>query len=148
MEIQKAAVIRELFFAAGGGSPTVRFDITPDRLDNQSTQVTLDIGGTSIIYAHGPQRATAIVWPGQSATSSVRLALDPPPPGGSGVFQTSGAWALFRLFDGRVSPTQWADRYELTFAASDREASFEIRAGSVINPFTPGLLAGFQCPKF
>jgi type VI secretion system protein ImpL len=148
-QFQKAAVIRELFFAAGGNSPAVRFDITPVDLDAAATQVTLDIGGTTVIYAHGPQRATQITWPGQAATSSVRLVFDPPPSTGTRVFQASGAWALFRLFEqGTLKRSEWADRYELTFATGDRRARFEIRAGSVINPFMPGLLAGFQCPKF
>jgi type VI secretion system protein ImpL len=148
-QFQKAAVIRELFFAAGGNNPTVRFDITPVDLDDVATQVTLDIGGTAVIYAHGPQRATQITWPGQAATSSVRLVFDPPPTTGTRVLQASGAWALFRLFEqGTLKRSEWADRYKLTFATGDRHASFEIRAGSVINPFAPGLLAGFQCPRF
>jgi type VI secretion system protein ImpL len=149
VQFQKAAVIRELFFATGGNNPTVRFDITPVDLDAGATQVTLDIGGTTVTYAHGPTRATQITWPGQAATSSVRLVFDPRPSTGPGVFQASGAWALFRLFEqGTLKRSEWADRYDITFASGDRQAKFEIRAGSVINPFAPGLLAGFQCPKF
>jgi type VI secretion system protein ImpL len=75
--------------------------------------------------------------------------FDPLPSAGAGIFQASGAWALFRLFEkGSVQRSDWADRYTLSFANGERQASFEIRAGSVINPFAPGLLAGFQCPKF
>ena len=40
-----------------------------------------------------------------------------------------------------------AERYTLSFQNGDRQASFEIRAGSVQNPFAPGLLKNFQCPK-
>ena len=148
LQFQKAAVIRDLFFAAGGNAPSVRFDITPVDLDDAATQVTLDIGGTTVTYAHGPTRATQITWPGQAATGSARLVFDPRPSSGPGVFQASGAWALFRLFEqGTLKRSEWADRYELTFATGDRRARFEIHAGSVINPFAPGLLAGFQCPK-
>jgi type VI secretion system protein ImpL len=148
-QFQKAALIRELFFATGGNNPTVRFDITPVDLDAGATQVTLDIGAMAVTYAHGPTRATQITWPGQAATSTVRLVFDPRPSSSPGVFQASGAWALFRLFEqGTLKRSEWADRYELTFASGDRRASFEIRAGSVINPFQPGLLTGFQCPKF
>ena len=39
-----------------------------------------------------------------------------------------------------------SDRYTLTFHVGDREASFEIRAGSVLNPFAPGMLHDFRCP--
>jgi type VI secretion system protein ImpL len=127
----------------------VRFDLTPVSLDNGAKQVSLDIGATTVTYAHGPPRATQITWPGQAGASSVRLVFDPPPAGGTAVFQATGAWALFRLFEkGSVQKTDWADRYILAFSSGDRQASFEISAGSVINPFSPGLLAGFQCPKF
>ena len=33
-----------------------------------------------------------------------------------------------------------------SFTVGDRNASFEIRAGSVLNPFAPGVLRDFQCP--
>ena len=58
-----------------------------------------------------------------------------------------GPWALFRLFQqGRLQPGPSSDRYTLTFVLGDRQAAFEIRAGSVLNPFAPGILSGFKCP--
>jgi type VI secretion system protein ImpL len=149
LQFQRAAVIRDLFFAGGGNTPAVRFDITPIALDNGSNQVTLDLGGTPITYAHGPSRATQVTWPGQTGMSSVRLVFDPAPTVGARVFQASGPWALFRLFDqGRLQQSDSPEQYTLTFQSGDaRQASFEIRAGSVQNPFTPGLLRNFQCPK-
>jgi type VI secretion system protein ImpL len=38
------------------------------------------------------------------------------------------------------------ERYTLTFQVGDREAVFEIRAGSVLNPFAAGVLQDFRCP--
>ena len=65
-----------------------------------------------------------------------------------GVFQASGPWALFRLFEqGNLQQAGSAERYTLTFQSGERQASFEIRAGSVQNPFAPGLLKNFQCPR-
>jgi type VI secretion system protein ImpL len=54
---------------------------------------------------------------------------------------------LFRLFDGRLQQSGSSDKYTLTLGAGGHQAVFEIRAGSVQNPFTPGLLRNFQCPK-
>jgi type VI secretion system protein ImpL len=149
LQFQRAAVIRDLFFAGGGNAPTVRFDITPITLDTGANQVTLDLGGTTITYAHGPSRATQVTWPGQTGMSSVRLVFDPPPTVGTRVLQASGPWALFRIFEqGRLQQSDSAEQYTLTFQSGDgHQASFEIRAGSVQNPFTPGLLRNFQCPK-
>ena len=76
-QFQRASQIRDLFFAAGGNQPTVRFDITP--LETDAKQVTLDLDGQAIVYAHGPQRPVSVTWPGQNRMNSVRLVFDPPP---------------------------------------------------------------------
>ena len=57
-QFQRASQIRDLFFAGGGNQPTVRFDITP--MDTDAKQVTLDLDGLSVVYAHGPQRSTSV----------------------------------------------------------------------------------------
>ncbi len=147
-QFQRAAVIRDLFFGVGGATPSVRFDLTPLSLDEGAKQVTLDLGGTVISYAHGPPRTTQITWPGTGGMSNARLVFDPPPAGGTGVLQASGPWALFRLFDqGSLQRAGSAERYTLSFRLGDRQASFEIRAGSVLNPFAPGILRDFRCPN-
>jgi type VI secretion system protein ImpL len=144
-QFQRASQIRDLFFAAGGNQPTVRFDITP--IDTDAKQVTLDLDGQAILYAHGPLRPTAVTWPGQTRMISVRLVFDPPPSSGPPVLQATGPWALFRLFgQGTLQQSGGADRYTLNFQLGDRHASFEIRAGSVLNPFAPGVLRDFRCP--
>jgi type VI secretion system protein ImpL len=147
-QFQRAAVIRDLFFGVGGATPSVRFDLTPLSLDEGAKQVTLDLGGTVISYAHGPPRTTQITWPGTNGMSNARLVFDPAPAGGTGVLQASGPWALFRLFDqGSLQRAGSAERYTLTFRIGERQASFEIRAGSVLNPFAPGILRDFRCPN-
>jgi type VI secretion system protein ImpL len=144
-QFQRASQIRDLFFAAGGNQPTVRFDITP--VDTDAKQVTLDLDGQSIVYAHGPVRSYSVTWPGQNRMNSVRLVFDPPPSSGAPVFQATGPWALFRLFgQGTLQQNGSADRYTLNFQLGDRHASFELRAGSVLNPFAPGVLRDFRCP--
>jgi type VI secretion system protein ImpL len=146
-QFQRAAVIRDLFFGAGGTTLAVRFDLTPANLDDGAKQVTLDLGGTTVSYAHGPLRSTQVTWPGQAGMSNVRLVFDPAPPSGTGVLQASGPWALFRLFEqGSLRQSGSAERYTLGFRTGSRQADFEIRAGSVLNPFTPGLLRDFRCP--
>jgi len=146
-QFQRAAVIRDLFFGAGGNTPSLRFDLTPIFLDGGAKQVTLELGATSISYAHGPPRATQVTWPGSTGMSSVRLAFDPTPVGGAGALEASGPWALFRLFDqGNLQQAGSAERYQLTFRSGDRQAIFELRAGSVLNPFERSVLREFRCP--
>ncbi len=144
-QFQRASQIRDLFFAGGGNQPTVRFDIAP--MDTDAKQVTLELDGLSVVYAHGPIRSTSVTWPGQNRITSARLVFDPPPSSGQPVLQATGPWALFRLFSlGTLQQSDAADRYTLNFTVGDRRATFELRAGSVLNPFAPGVLRGFQCP--
>lgn len=146
-QFQRAAVIRDLFFAPGSTSLAVRFDITPVRLDAGATQVSLDFDGTSVGYAHGPPRSTQITWPGATRMQNVRLVFDPPPSGGTGVLSETGPWAMFRLFGrGSLRPAGSPERFTLSFQLGERQAVFEIRAASVLNPFAPGLLQDFRCP--
>ncbi len=146
-QFQRAAAIGELFFAGGGAQPSVRFDITPETLDSGAKQVTLELGGQVINYAHGPQRAISVAWPGAAGMDSARLVFDPPPSSGAPVLSATGPWALFRLFDqGTLQQSGSSERYTLSFHVGDRQASFAIRAGSVLNPFAPGMLHDFRCP--
>jgi type VI secretion system protein ImpL len=144
---KRAAAIRNMFFGPGGTTPSVSFEVTPVSLDSGAKSVTLDLGGTKITYAHGTPSTTQITWPGPNGTGTAQLTFDPAPAGG-GSLQASGPWALFHLFDqGSLREDGSADRYLLTFRLGDRRAVFEIAAGSVLNPFAPGVLRGFQCPS-
>jgi type VI secretion system protein ImpL len=147
-QFQRAAVIRDLFFGAGGTTPAVRFDLTATSLDEGAKQVTLELGATTVTYSHGTARATQITWPGSGGMGSARLTFDPAPTAGGGALQASGPWALFRLFDqGNLQRAGSAERYQLTFHLGDRQAAFELRAGSVLNPFAAGILKDFRCPN-
>jgi type VI secretion system protein ImpL len=39
-----------------------------------------------------------------------------------------------------------AERFNLIFNLGERDVQFELRAGSVLNPFAPGILQDFCCP--
>jgi type VI secretion system protein ImpL len=143
---QRAAVIRDIFFA-GQPQPTFRFDISPAQMDAGARQATLDLDGVVITYAHGPTRSTSVTWPGQNRMNNVRLVFDPPPSSGSGVLQATGPWSLIRLFQqGRIQGAGAAERFTLAFTVGDRSITYEIRAGSTLNPLASNVLREFRCP--
>jgi type VI secretion system protein ImpL len=147
-QFQRAAGIRDLFFAAGGATPSIRLDITPAGLDRVSKQATLDIAGSTVTASHEPPRPTQVTWPGPASAQTARLAFDPPPAGQSGALQEAGPWSMFRLFGrGKLQPGTSPERSTITFQVGDRQAVFEIHASSTLNPFTPGLLQDFRCPE-
>lgn len=148
LQFQRAALIRDLFFGAGGATPTVRFDITPVSADPGTKQVTLDFNGIAVAYTQEPPRSTQVTWPGAQGMATVHLVFDPPPSSGPAVMQFTGPWALFRLFgQGTLTQQGGAEEYLLSFHMGERTAAFQIRAGSVNNPFSPGVLQTFQCPQ-
>jgi type VI secretion system protein ImpL len=146
-EFQRGAQIRDMFFGSGGTAPQVQFDLTPASLDAGAKQVTLELGTTTIAYSHGPPVATQVTWPGPGGMTMARLVFDPPSSGSTGVIEATGPWALFRLFsDGQLTRQGSADNYTLSFQQGERQASFSLRAGSVLNPFDSRVLQAFRCP--
>lgn len=145
-QFERAAAIRDAFFGAGGTSPQADFIITPESLDDASRQVTLTLGGTSVSYAHGPASATQITWPGAGGINQASLTFTPG--AGGGALQTSGPWAMLRLFDqGSLRRRGSSNQYVMSFDEGNQHAAFAIETASVTSPFSPGLLRGFACPS-
>jgi type VI secretion system protein ImpL len=146
-EFQRAENIRQLFFAAGP-TPGVQFSITPINLDAGAASVSIQLGALNVSYAHGPPVPTQINWPGTDGMQTARLIITPTTGGSPVEIDTSGPWALFRLFaQGSLEQGSSSDQYTLTFNQGGHTASFAISAGSVLNPFAPGMLVDFHCPS-
>ncbi len=145
-QFQNAAMIRDALFLGGGG-PSVSFELMPVSLDANATQVLLNIDGQELSYAHGPPRPQRMQWPGPGPTQ-VRLAFSPALPGQASTINLTGPWSFFRLLDsGTVQPSAQPDRLTVTFFVGGRSATFELRANSVLNPFTMRELGRFRCPQ-
>ena len=147
-QFQRAAAIRDAFFADGGTRPRFRLDITPVSADAATRQAALDLDGTTIVYTRGTQHATQVTWPSFTLQPTMRLTFDPPPAGRAGALQEIGPWALFRLFGhGRMQPQAGVtDRYTLAFQLGERQAVFDVRVPASGNPLAPALLQEFRCP--
>jgi type VI secretion system protein ImpL len=147
-QFQRAAMIRDAFFADSGTRPRVVLNITPLSADAATRRVTLDLDGTAIVYTTGAQQSTQVVWPNFSLQPTMRVVFEPPVASGAGELRESGPWALFRLFGrGRLQAQgAAADRYTLTFQLGDRRAVFDVRTTGTASPLVPGLLQDFRCP--
>jgi type VI secretion system protein ImpL len=79
---------------------------------------------------------------------SVRLLVDPPPSGTSGVLQDTGVWSMFRLFGrGKLQQAGAVNRYTLTFQLGGRQATFELGNGAALPLLASGALQEFRCPS-
>jgi len=144
-QFQRAARVREMFFAAGARQPTLRFDLLPQAGDAALTSVLLDIDGQPVSYAPGAAtRAVAITIPSGKGSGQVRLEATPAL---RGEMRTDGPWAWFRMLDkGVLQAGAQGERYTLGFDLDGHKMSYQLTASSVINPFRREVLEGFRCP--
>ncbi|MEM9902033.1 MAG: type VI secretion system membrane subunit TssM [Pseudomonadota bacterium] len=146
-QFQYAAEIRDAFFA-GGSSPAVSFQVTPEALDPAAEAVQLEIDGERIQFRHTTRspRPTAVTWPG--AVGQARVVFAPLSAGASNDITREGPWAWFRLLNAaEIRRTNVSDRNRVIFNVGGRIAIFQLQSGSVLNPFALPALSEFSCPK-
>jgi type VI protein secretion system component VasK len=147
VEFQRAQVIRDVFFRGGGNTPSIQLELKAREMDATISQFTLDVDGKVVRYAHGPQVAVRVQFPGPSGRSQVRVTLSPPSKSGSSGMTFDGPWALFRMFDEvKIEETNQFERFVASINLEGRRAVFEILASSVKNPFRLPELNQFHCP--
>jgi type VI secretion system protein ImpL len=144
-EFERAAQIRDGLFN-NGTAIQVRFQLTPLSLDPAVGQISLDIGGQTLTYAHGPTEAQAFVWPGPNNKNGVRVTMTPAAGGNAMVLEKDGPWALLRLLDGHIAGGSQPDKFRVSFTGGGGVAVFDLNASSVRNPFTLSALRSFRCP--
>ncbi|CAM3504975.1 type VI secretion system membrane subunit TssM [Bordetella flabilis] len=142
---QKAGVIRDVYFTAGNPMPSYRVSIRPVEMDAGITQFLMDVDGQPIRYAHGPQVATTVQWPGPRGSNQVSIELSPQV--GAAGMTTSGPWALNRMLDkAQLRRGASPETTLATFDFGGRKVVLEITAGSVKSPFRLAEMQGYSCP--
>jgi type VI secretion system protein ImpL len=144
-QFQRAARLREMFFAAGGRQPALRFELAALGADPALSKVQLDIDGQMVAYAAGAAaRPVQISLPSGKGGGQVHLDATPAL---RADLRTDGPWGWFRMLDkGTLEPSSQGERYKLTFDLDGRKAVYQLNANSVINPFRRDALEQFRCP--
>jgi type VI secretion system protein ImpL len=144
-QFQRAARLREMFFAAGGRQPGLRFELTPVSADPALSKVTFDVDGQPVVYTAGvAARPVPITLPSGKGGGLVRIEATPAV---AVELRGDGPWGWFRMVDkGSLVPTSQGERYKLTFDLGGRAIVYDLTASSVINPFRRDGLEQFRCP--
>ena len=144
-QFQRAARLREMFFAGGGRQPSLRFELTALNFDPALTKVQLEVDGQMVAYAAGAAgRPVAITLPSGKAGGQVHLDATPAL---RADLRSDGPWGWFRMMDkGSLEPSPQGERYKLSFDLDGRKAVYQLNASSVINPFRRDALEQFRCP--
>ncbi len=144
-QFERASQIREGLFQSGTAIQ-VKFALKPVTLDAAIAQISLDIGGQTMTYAHEPPQDQQFVWPGQGGKTGVRITMTPTGGGNAAMLERDGPWALLRVLDGRIAGGAQPDKFRVTFNGGTGTAVFELTASSVRNTFTLIALRSFRCP--
>ena len=144
----QAIQIRDTFFRdATAKKVTWKADIRIAEIDPAITDLTLNVDGQTLRYAHGPVTPWNIVWPGPRGGSMAEISANPRIKSDSSTISVRGPWSVFRLFEkGQISSTSSNSRTVVDFKFDARPATIEINAGTQPNPFTSDVLKSFRCP--
>ena len=143
---EKAAVIRDVYFAGASHDAQLKVEIMPLDMDPSITEMVLDVDGQIIRYAHGPQLPATVQWPGPRGSNQVRLQVFEQS-GATGGFMTEGPWALHRLFDrASLSSGRAPEQMVASFTVDGKPLSLRVTAGSIRNPFRLPQMESFSCP--
>lgn len=142
----RAQQIRDAFFGANGTTPEVKFTVEPVYLDPKALRSSFILDDVEMVYRHGPIRAQDFVWPSKrdASTAVLRVTLLD---NTSETLEKNGNWAVFRMLTSSgLSRTAGQEQFEFGIEKEKAEATFKLRAASIVNPFNGALLAAFRCP--
>jgi type VI secretion system protein ImpL len=143
-QFQAAERLRQVFFKPGGQTPEVRFNLSPEDLDQDVDSFHLEVDGQPPLeYHHGPPRPVGMAWPG--GTLGHAVAAFQQHSGAHPQMEFQGPWALFRLLDQASVQPQSDTRLLITFKVSGSQARVILEAASIRNPFVHQELTHFHC---
>jgi type VI secretion system protein ImpL len=145
-QMKKAQSIRNVFFRKNESVASFNYKLKPYRMDSTVRRFELLLGEGRIRYSHGPKLTKSLSWPGTTG-QGVRLLFED-------INETKhnknylGDWSFFKaLDDAKVKKSSRSNTYRITFDVSSRKAEYELSATSALNPFSPGWLGEYKCPK-
>lgn len=147
VQFQKAQRIRDAFYPDGGREPRARFDVKAVTLDPLLEQVGLVVDGQQATFPRNSQQAYSVQWPGAGGARQVLVTFTGPAPATPVTLNRDGPWAFLRLMDAAgLRRTRDPNRFFFGVSDGGYSATFEVRAGSALNPLALPDLKDFQCP--
>jgi len=145
-QMKKAQAIRDIFFRKSKSAASFAYKLKPYRMDSTVRRFELTLGNDRIRYSHGPKLSKSLSWPGDTS-EGVRLLFEDINETKHNI-RYSGEWAFFKALDAaKAKKSSRSNTYNLTFDVSSRKAEYELSATSALNPFSPGWLSQYKCPK-
>jgi len=145
---QRAKEIREVFFRDPGAKRMAwKVDLKVVEIDPEIVELNMDFDGQGQRYVHGPVIPLKITWPGPRGGQGAEITASPRIRPDTSTHSANGPWAMLRVIaKGKLAGSATASRFLAEYDFDGRKARLDINTGNLPNPWTTGLLQGFQCP--
>ncbi len=146
-QLQLIYYVQQAYFA-NSKQVSVAFSIRPLDLSQSAGSATLDVGGQTISYAHGPIQATDAVWPAENPTQMASVSIYTLT-GAQQSINTSGDWAWLKLLDKAIiKHTYSASTIQASFTINGHSISYELEMkGNKYNAFDINKIHRLRLPK-
>ncbi|HSW20385.1 MAG TPA: type VI secretion system membrane subunit TssM [Ramlibacter sp.] len=146
---ERAAEIGTLFFPGGAPLPELKLRLTPQRMDAELLQFSIDVDGQLMRFENGPTRSKELVWPGPASTQKVLMRILPPGPAGVGAEVHEGPFAWLRVLLRADWKGERGAPARLGLVVDKRTLDVEASASGApeADIWTLRELARFRCPQ-
>lgn len=145
-QFERAAAIRDAFFADGGGQANVAMSVAPVSIHDSIRTVLLQINGQVINTSVSRRAPVEIKWPGTAGTNSVTLQFLPELQGRQSTLDFPGAWGFLRFINAG-SPKFVGPSMQTRHVIGGRFVSYRFDVVASENPFNLSALFEFRCPS-
>lgn len=143
---QRAAEIRDAFFAFGGGVPQVSMTITPTSIHRQIRTAVMTMNGQVLTTRRRGNQPMNLNWPASAGGGSVVLQFTPSLRNRQSEIAVNGAWSFLRfLMQGQ--PKMAGSSIQVRYTLGGRDISYRIDVAADNNPFFMRELSEFKCPR-
>lgn len=146
MELEKAALIRSMFFSTGQEF-AVTFSLQPAAFEPGVKSIKISLNGQSIEDLQDQVTTPHFfTWPGSAKEQTVSLTFINDQ-GQKTTKVEKGPWAFFRILDqSNLEMSADTKNFQVTFDLNGNAARYQLLASNPVNPFIPGILEEFRCP--
>jgi len=149
-QFERAALIRQMFFAPGSKMPEIAFTVKLSNLDSGATRFYINIDGKEFDVKPGADNGGPVVWPSPQKRSLAYAAFEDPIAPPEKIWR-EGPWAWFRLIDEAKTPSEGAQSGAalvsvLRIQTTHHRALVTIEApNATSNPFAAREWRQFRC---